>query len=115
MTSKKRDDRGLWKSVQRQSADDDLDDLLAMSDAELDAFIDSNGGDSKAIRASGKALAEHMLEQRTRLAWHGDMEKKLEAFRATAAASKRTEKLPRAELLARIDAVRKNPRFAEPV
>ena len=50
-----------------------------MSDAELDAFITSHGGDPAKLRARGEALAQELDARRDRLAWHGDMEKKLAA------------------------------------
>jgi hypothetical protein len=107
----------LWKTLRDAEAEDDVDEILAMSDAELDAYIASNGGDPAKIHAAGEALAKELDANRDRLAWHAGAEKKLEAFRAKATA-KRTaprEKLPRAELLARIDRARKDPRFGAPV
>jgi hypothetical protein len=111
----KRSDRALWEALEDQRAADDLDELLAMSDEELDRSIDEEGGDSKAIRAAGAALVEELFARRARLAWHDEMEQKLEAFRKTAAASRSTEKLPRAELLGRLAAFRQNPRFGAQV
>src|SRR4051794_21008364 len=100
MTSK-RDGRGLWKALKDQVAHDDLDDVLAMSDAELDQYIAPNGGDPPASRASGAALAKGLLERRPALAWQSDMKTKLESFRKTAEAlrTRTNEKLPREELL----------------
>lgn len=113
----KRDARGVLRAIEEQSAEDELNEILAMSDEELDRTINEGGGDARAIRASGEALAKELLESRKRNAWHGRAEDELEAFRKTAAASKSAskEKLPREELIRRIDVARKNPRFAAPV
>jgi hypothetical protein len=107
----------LWKSLQDAELHDDVDEILAMSDAELDAHITAQGGDPAAIRARGEALARELDARRDRLAWHGDMEKKVEGVRATAAAlrSAPREKLSRAELEARIASARTDARFAAPV
>jgi hypothetical protein len=107
----------LWKSIKEAEIQDDVDEVLAMSDAELDAYITANGGDPAKIHADGIALAQELDASRDRLAWHDEMEEKLTAFRAAAAAKRATprEKLSRAELFARIEQARKDPRFAAPV
>jgi hypothetical protein len=120
MSSTKRDTRGsaqLWKAIKEAEIQDDVDSVLAMSDAELDAFISSHGGDAAKIRARGEALAKELDARRDRLAWHGDMEKKLADVRAAAAAvrSAPREKLSRADLLERINRARAEPRFTAPV
>jgi hypothetical protein len=107
----------LWKAIQDAELDDDVNEILALSDADLDAYISSHGGDPAAIRARGEALANELDARQDRLAWHGDLEKKLATVRATAAAvrSAPREKLSRTELRARIDRARTDPRFAAPV
>lgn len=112
MTTKR---KSLWLTLKEQAAADDLDEILAMSDAELDASIAKEGGDPAAIRARGAALAKELDERRTATAWHADEAAKHEAFRATAAAHKSKTVLPRAELMARLNAARNNPKFAAPV
>jgi hypothetical protein len=113
MTRTKRDPLDLWRAIKEQELDDDLAEIEAMSEAEVDKYIADNGGDPKAIRASGRALAERLLSQR--LAWQEVMAEKLEAFRTEAAAAQRGPRLPRPELLARLERARQNPRFAAPV
>ena len=105
----------LWRTLQEQQIQDDVDEILAMSDAELDAYVRSNGGDPAAIRARGATLAKELGDRRAKLAWHADMHEKSDTFRATAAARRSTVKLPRAELLTRLSAARTDPRFAAPV
>jgi uncharacterized protein involved in exopolysaccharide biosynthesis len=107
----------LWKAIQDAELDDDVNEILALSDADLDAYLSSHGGDPDAIRARGEALAKELDARQDRLAWHGDLEKKLATVRATAAAvrSAPREKLSRTELRARIDRARTDPRFAAPV
>jgi hypothetical protein len=109
----------LWKSIKEAEIQDDIDEVLAMSDAELDAYIAANGGDPAKIHADGEALAKELDASRDRLGWHDDMEKKLTAFRAVAAAKRATprtsEKLSREDLLVRIAQARQDPRFAAPV
>jgi hypothetical protein len=107
----------LWKSIKEAEIKDDVDEVLAMSDAELDAYIAANGGDPAKIGAAGEALAKELDARIDRLAWHDDMEKKLSAFRATVAARRAAPrvKLSREELFARIEQARKDPRFAAPV
>jgi hypothetical protein len=109
----KRDPVELWRVLEEQAALDDLEEIEAMSDEELDAHITANGGDPKKIRADGEALAKALMAQRDA---NRAMAERLEAFRTEAAAHVRSRPaLPRAALLARLDAARKDPRFAEPV
>jgi hypothetical protein len=117
MSSKRNPGVALWKAIKDAEVQDDVDEVLAMSDAELDAFITSHGGDPAKLRARGEALAQELDARRDRLAWHGDMEKKLAGVRATAAAMKSAprEKLSRDQLFARIERARTDPRFAAPV
>jgi hypothetical protein len=107
----------LWKALKEAEIKDDVDEILAMSDAELDGYIVANGGDPAKIGAAGEALARELDASVDRLAWHDDMEKKLSAFRATAAAKRAAprEKLSRTELFARIERARMDPRFTAPV
>ncbi len=117
MTTKRNPGVALWKAIKEAEIQDDVDDVLAMSDAELDAFISSHGGDPAKLRARGEALAKELDARTGRLAWHGDMDKKLADVRATATAlrSAPREALTRADLLSRIALARKDPRFGAPV
>jgi hypothetical protein len=112
--NKKRGGAQLWKALKQAEIDDDLAEIEAMSDTDLDAYISSNGGDPAGIRARGEALVKGLIESRERLAWHGEMDSKLTAFRATAEATRTRTPLPRAELHARLTVARNNPRFAAP-
>ncbi|HEY2515259.1 MAG TPA: hypothetical protein VGI39_30540 [Polyangiaceae bacterium] len=113
--TRQRDAVKLWKVLQEQALEDDVNEILAMSDAELDQHIKANGGDPAAIRASGAALARELSERREQLAWQGEMHDELRAFQERAAASKTKVPLPRPELLKRLDAARRDPRFTAPV
>jgi hypothetical protein len=110
--TRKRDAADLWRTLKEQEAADDVEEILAMSDAELDQYIQANGGDPAAIRASGAALGNELLARRDRLAWQADTHAALEATREQARASKTTRPLPRSELLARLTRARTDPRFA---
>jgi hypothetical protein len=104
----------LWKSIKASEVEDDVEEILSMSEAELDAYLTANGGDPAAIGAAGEALAKELDARADRLSWHGDMQKKLDAVRATAAAKRAgpREALSREELSARIARARNDPRFA---
>jgi len=114
-TGTKRDGAALYRALQEEEALDDLDEIEAMSDEQLDQYITANGGDPEGIRARGKAHAEAMLTRRT--ANQATLDR-LEAFRAEAAAhaARRSgHPLSRVALLARLEAARQDPRFAAPV
>jgi hypothetical protein len=115
--SKKRSPAALWKAIQDAAVEDDVEEVLAMSDAELDKFIADNGGDPAKIRAAGDALGKDLEAQRERLAWHEDVEAKLDDVRARVNAKRAAPrpKLSREELRMRIDRARNDPRFAAPV
>jgi len=117
MTTKRNPGVALWKAIKDAEIQDDVDEVLAMSDAELDAFISSHGGDPAKLRARGEALAKELDARTDRLAWHGDMEQKLAEVRAAATAlrSAPREPLSRRDLLDRLALARKDPRFDAPV
>jgi hypothetical protein len=96
--------------------DDDMEEILRMTPEAIDAELREHGGDPAAIRARGDALAKELAAEHDRNAWKYDVRKKLDAVRAADAdiAAKRVP-LPRAEILSRLDAARKSPRFAAPV
>jgi hypothetical protein len=105
----------LWKAIKDAEIEDDLNEILAMSDEELDADIRKNGGDPEAISARGVAHAKEMMASRERTAWQVEAIAKLEAFQKLADAQRSTERLPRAEILRRLDVARNDPRFSSPV
>ncbi len=99
----------------------------AMSGDEVDAELRSFGGDPVQIRAKGAALAaqlhkEHTGESETStttsttppLAWEASAQAKLDDVRRLAGTVRKT-KLPRADLLAKVDAARSDPRFKQKV
>jgi hypothetical protein len=110
-----RSDIALWKAIKDSEIEDDIDEILSMSDEELDAHIRENGGDPVAIAARGVAHAKELDAQHARTAWHSEAAAKLEAFRQVAAASRTIKTLPRAELLRQLDVARNDPRFSTPV
>jgi hypothetical protein len=107
----------LWKAIQESQLQADVDDILAMSDDELDAHLRAQGADPAKIRADGEALAKELDARQERLAWHDEMHEKLDDFRAVAEARRAAlrEKLSREALLARLKGARADARFAEPV
>jgi hypothetical protein len=108
---KTRSPADLLRAIEGTAADADLAAIDAMSPAEVDAAIRANGGDPEAIGARGAKLAEELLARRKRLRWqakaHGDMTGALVKM----SAAPRTPRLPRPELLARIEAARGDARF----
>ena len=109
----RKDPAALWRTLKEQEIEDDIEEISAMSDEELDRHIASEGGDPAAIRARGKALGERLAAEQE--AWKTETMEKLEALRAEAASLRQQPRLTRAELLARLDAARNDPRFEEPV
>jgi hypothetical protein len=113
MNPKREDENvALWRTLQEQELEDDVAELEAMSDEELDRHIADNGGDPEGIRRRGAELVKRLEAQH--VAREADA-KKLEAFRAEAAARRRAPLLPRDVLLARLEAARNDPRFQAPV
>jgi len=111
-TKGKRNGMALSRAIEDAAAMDDLHEVEAMSDAELDRFIAESGGDPRAIRAAGEALVSEVLARKARLSWHTTFEEKLEQIRAEATAKvSGRARLPRAEILSRIAQARKDPRF----
>jgi hypothetical protein len=116
MTSeKKRTDEELLAAIERAGADGDLAEIEAMSPAALDASIRADGGDPEGIAARGLRLVEELTLRRKRLAWqakaHGDMHGALGKM----AEAPKTPKLPRDELLKRVNAARADGRFHAPI
>ena len=109
--SEKRKAINLWKTIQEQEAEDDMAEFLAMSSAEVDDYIRTNGGDPAAIRARGAAQIRELFERREANAWHGEALKQQEAFQGTLAAAKRKVLLTRDELLARLAVAVSHPRL----
>ena len=104
----------LLKALRDTEADDDVAEVMAMSEAELDAYLRDNGGDPDAIGAAGEALAKELHAKRERHAPTHTRDRRLPRPRRRAVAPARAE-LSRAQLLARLDAARRDPRFQAPV
>jgi hypothetical protein len=112
---KKLTDEQLLAAIEQSEADDDLAEIEAMSPAELDASIRAEGGDPEGIRARGVRLIEELMERRQRLAWQAKARGDMEGAFAKMAEAPKTPKLPRPELLAKIEAARSDGRFKAPL
>ena len=112
---KPRDAVEVWRVLQEQAALDEMDAILEMTDEELDAQLEADGFDPRAVRERGAALAAELLERRRARAWQRDAEAKLEALRKTRAAAPPKPSLSRVELLASIERARNHPRLASGV
>ena len=72
MSTPKNDNSGrknpveLWRALKETAVEDDVEEILAMSDADLEAYIRENGGDPAELSASGSALAKELFERRRR-------------------------------------------------
>src|SRR5450755_2075478 len=65
----KRTPEELWKAIEAQAAEDEIERFLAMSDEEIDDELRAHGGDPEQIRKDGVALADKLGKARDRLAW----------------------------------------------
>ncbi len=111
-TPKKRTPAEAWDKIQDDADEDEIDRILALSDAELDAEMRAEGFDPAAERARGAALANELLGAREgRNKWQDAALAKRDAARARFVARPRREKLPRVDLLAAIDRARNDPRL----
>jgi hypothetical protein len=114
-TGKKRSIGDIRRAIDQAKGDDDLQAVGAMSPAELDASIRAEGGDPEAIGARGARLAEELLGRRKGLRSqakaHGDVASALAKMKE----APRTPILPRADLLARIEAARSDARLRTPI
>ena len=116
MATKKKTPGEAWNAMREADLDDLVDEIDAMSPDEVDRALDAAGGDAAGTARRGAAQVDGLKERHARLAWQDEARAKLAASRATFAAVRaRRPKLPREELLARIDAAQKDPRFAAPV
>ena len=101
----------LWKAIEEQSALDDMDEIAAMTSAELDAELAAAGVDAQAVRAEGAALAQLLLATRER-----ETPAHVEIVRARgllAGRRDRRERLSRKDLLDRIARATNDPRLPE--
>ena len=101
----------LWQALEDQAADADMKEIAAMDDATLDAELRADGVDPALMRAKGAAFAEALLKRREREA---EPARKLADARARMVQrAARRGKLPRAELVRRIELGRSDPRIAQ--
>lgn len=116
-TKRKRTDAETVSALRAMQAEEALEDVRATSDDEVARAIAEEGGDAAAIGERGRALADKMLVRRERLApWQEGARARLERVWTEARKAPKTPRgLPRAELLARIDAARRDARFAAPL
>jgi hypothetical protein len=115
-TKKVKTPEQAWTSMREAALDDLVDEIDALSPAEVDALLDANGGDAAGTARRAQSQIAALQERRARLSWQDEARAKLDANRATFAAVRaRRPKLPREELLARIAAAEKDARFAAPI
>lgn len=113
-----RDPRATLKAISAIPAEDEFDEIVAMSDEELDREITKHGGDPQALRQGGATLAAELFRRREALVWQDEMGTKLKQVRDAAERTRvqsAANGLPRAELLRRLDLARTSPRFSEPI
>jgi hypothetical protein len=105
------------RAIAENAAADEMDRIVALSPAELDAELAAAGFDPDEVGAQGVADAEALLARREEQAWQAAAQEKLARVQAAfaAKAARPREKLPRAELLARIGRARVDPRLTQPV
>jgi hypothetical protein len=112
---KKRSPEELLRAIAEAELDDDIAEIEAMTPAELDAKIRAEGGDPVAIGERGARLAEELLARRKRLQWQAKARGDMEAALAKMEAVPKTPKLPRGELIDRIEAARHDARLRAPI
>ena len=105
----------VLRAIEATEADADLAEIAAMTPAELDAKIRAEGGDPVAIGERGARLAEELLARRKRLQWQAKARGNMEATLAKMATAPKTPKLPRKELIDRIEAARHDARLRAPI
>jgi hypothetical protein len=104
----------LHDMAEEDRMEDEAARIAKMSDGEAAAEMRAAGGDPDAIGKRGAAFVEGLL--RGEPAWKAKAKARAAvAHEAIAKVPKTPATMPRAEVLARIDAARKNPRFSAPV
>jgi len=116
MTKRPRTPGETWDAIRRQAESDEIDRFLAKSRAEVDASLRARGHDPAAVRAEGEAFVKKLRADRdARPAWQTEAAEGLAKAQARfEARGPKYAGLSRAELVARISAVRTSARFAEP-
>jgi hypothetical protein len=108
MPARKRTPEEQWKALEAQAHEDEMDRILALSEADLDRELADAGLDPAAVGDDAAALAERMLRRREGQEWQAEAARKLARVQARfdAKAGAPRERLPRPELLARIERAR---------
>ena len=105
-----------WDAIRRAADEADLEEILAMTDEELDGSLSAAGGDPNAIGERGAALSEKLGERYARLAWMRDASRGQSEFAVRRAELRaRRVPIPRAELELRVKQAANDPRFKEAV
>jgi hypothetical protein len=117
MAARKRTPEEELDAIRDAELDDLAAEIDAMTSAEADALLDANGGDAAGTRRRAGARMVEIQERQARLGdWQAEAQAKLAVARATFAAVRgRRPKLPRAELVARIEAAKNDPRYGQPI
>jgi hypothetical protein len=117
MTPRKRTPEETLRAIEEQAAHDELERAMAMPAAEVDRELREAGFDPDGVAARGTALVERLLARRKEQAWQSGAQEKLARVRADLHARKaaRGERLPRTELLERLERARADARLTQPV
>jgi hypothetical protein len=112
MSTNERTDAETWARIRELQADEDAKEIAAMSSADVDAELRAGGIDPEKVVADGLAFIAGLRERHVRLGWQTGAKAKLQNARALESQVRGMfAALPRAELIARIEAARHNPRF----
>ena len=112
MGPKQRSEEELVRALGDGLDDDVLSDDYAL--AEVEKELKEAGADPDELGRWGAALAGDLKKKR-RLAWQEEAKKTRDAMQAKLASRTPVAALPRAELIARIEAARRDPRLQAPV
>jgi hypothetical protein len=113
MAAKKRTPEETLNVMREANLDDLVDEIDAMTPAEVARALDVNGGDAAGIAKRATAQIAAIQERLARLSWQDDARAKLDAHRATFASVRaRRAKLPRDKMLEKIREAEADTRFA---
>jgi hypothetical protein len=117
--TKKRTHEEAMKAAEQERWRAEAEAIDAMTGDEVDAELRSFGGDPAKIRAAGAAHAATLHKEKTgedlpALPWEERAAAKLEEVRRLAGTVRKT-KLSRADMLAKVEEARNDPRFKKPV
>ncbi len=113
MSAKKRTPEETLNVMREADLDDLVDEVEAMSPAEVARVLDANGGDATGTAKRATAQIAAIQERRARLSWQDEARAKLDAHRETFASVRaRRVKLPREKMLEKLREVETDTRFA---